>query len=54
MTLDELGPRVCIMGPPCSGKSTLADAIARSRGQEAVHLDRLHHLPGTDWVPRPA
>lgn len=53
MTLDDLGPRICILGPSGSGKSTLAVAIAQSRGMEAVHLDRLHHLPNTDWVPRP-
>lgn len=53
MTLDELGPRICILGPSGSGKSTLADAIARARGLPAVHLDRLHHLPHTDWRPRP-
>jgi adenylate kinase family enzyme len=52
--LDELGPRICIMGPSNSGKSTLAEAIARAKGSEVVHLDRLHHLPHTDWVPRPA
>lgn len=54
MTLDDLGERICIMGPSNSGKSTLADAIARSRGLDPVHLDQLHHLPNTDWVPRPA
>lgn len=54
MTLDELGPRICIMGPSNSGKSTLADSIARTQGLEAIHLDQLHHLPHTDWVPRPA
>ena len=54
MTLDELGPRICIMGPSNSGKSTLADAISRARGLGVVHLDQLHHLPHTDWVPRPA
>jgi adenylate kinase family enzyme len=53
MTLDDLGPRIIILGPSNSGKSTLADAIARARGLEAVHLDQLHHLPGTDWVQRP-
>jgi len=53
MTLDDLGPRICIMGPSNSGKSTLAHAIARQRGLEPVHLDRLHHLPHTDWTPRP-
>lgn len=54
MTLDDLGPRLCIMGPSNSGKSTLAVAIGRSRGMEVVHLDRLHHLPDSDWVPRPS
>lgn len=53
MTLDELGPRICILGPSNSGKSTLAQAMARARGLGAVHLDQLHHLPQTDWVPRP-
>jgi adenylate kinase family enzyme len=54
MPLDDFGPRLCIMGPSNSGKSTLAEAISRARGSEAVHLDQLHHLPHTDWVPRPA
>jgi len=53
MTLDELGPRICIMGPSNSGKSTLAEAIGRARGLPAIHLDQLHHLPNTDWQPRP-
>jgi adenylate kinase family enzyme len=54
MTLEDLGPRICIMGPSNSGKSTLAQAISRACGLEAVHLDQLHHLPHSDWVPRPA
>ncbi len=41
------------MGPSNSGKSTLANAIARKTGARAIHLDVLYHLPGTDWVPRP-
>ncbi|QWC57551.1 AAA family ATPase [Erythrobacter sp. 3-20A1M] len=53
MTLDELGTRICIMGPSNSGKSTLAQAIGRARSLEVVHLDQLRHLPHTDWVPRP-
>ena len=53
MTLDDLGPRIIILGPSNSGKSTLAEAVARARGLEAIHLDQLHHLPGTDWVQRP-
>jgi len=53
MTLNELGTRICLMGPSNSGKSTLAEAIGRARNLEVVHLDQLHHLPHTDWVPRP-
>ena len=52
MTLDDLGPRICILGPSNSGKSTLAMAIARSRGLRPVHLDQLRYLPNTDWVAR--
>ncbi len=51
--LETLGPRICIMGPSNSGKSTLAIAIARARGLRAIHLDQLQHLPDTDWTPRP-
>jgi adenylate kinase family enzyme len=54
MTLDELGTRICIMGPSNSGKSTLAEAISRARSLVPIHLDQLHHLPHTDWVARPA
>ncbi|SMH62745.1 P-loop NTPase family protein [Azospirillum agricola] len=53
MTLDELGPRLCILGPSNSGKSTLAVAIGRARGLPPVHLDQLYHRPNTDWQPRP-
>ncbi|MET3722789.1 hypothetical protein [Sphingomonas trueperi] len=51
MTLDDLGPRLCILGPSNSGKSTLAFAIAAARGLPPIHLDQLHHLPHTDWLP---
>jgi adenylate kinase family enzyme len=54
MPLSELGDRICILGPSNSGKSTLAEAIARKSSLKAVHLDQLHHLPHTNWVPRPA
>ena len=49
MGLDGLGRRICILGPSNSGKSTLAVAIGRARGLPVVHLDRLRHLPDTDW-----
>ncbi|MGC1301626.1 MAG: hypothetical protein WA840_04555 [Caulobacteraceae bacterium] len=51
--LQDLGPRICILGPSNSGKSTLAAAIGAVCGLEVIHLDVLHHLPNTDWVPRP-
>ena len=53
LALGELGDRICVMGPSNSGKSTLADAIARKNQTQAIHLDILFHLPGTDWEPRP-
>lgn len=53
MKLSDLGDRICILGPSNSGKSTLADAIARKRGLTPIHLDLLFHLPNTDWVQRP-
>jgi adenylate kinase family enzyme len=54
MTLDDLGTRICIMGPSNSGKSTLATAIGRARGLTPIHLDVLYHRPNTDWKPRPS
>jgi adenylate kinase family enzyme len=53
MQLSELGERICILGPSNSGKSTLAEAIARKRGLTPIHLDQLHHLPHSNWMPRP-
>ncbi|MEZ2347593.1 AAA family ATPase [Terriglobus sp. RCC_193] len=52
--LSELGERICILGPSNSGKSTLAEAIARKSDLKAIHLDQLHHLPHTNWKPRSA
>src|ERR1700712_974446 len=51
--LSQLGERICVMGPSNSGKSTLADAIARKLALRAVHLDQLYHLPKTNWQVRP-
>lgn len=51
--LADLGPRICILGPSNSGKSTLAAAIGDACSLEVIHLDRLYHLPHTDWQPRP-
>ncbi len=52
LSLDDLGSRICIMGPSNSGKSTLAKAIAAKTALPLIHLDQLHHLPGTKWIPR--
>jgi len=52
LSLEALGPRICIIGPSNSGKSTLADAISRKTDLPAVHLDQLHHFPGSHWIPR--
>ncbi|TLU74419.1 hypothetical protein FE263_04335 [Lichenicoccus roseus] len=37
--LDALGPRICIMEPSSSGRSTLATAIRRARRLACVHRD---------------
>lgn len=50
--LAALGRRICIFGPSNAGKSTLAVGLGRRLGVPAIHLDLLHHLPGTDWTPR--
>ena len=52
ISLDDLGPRICIMGPSNSGKSTLAKAMAYKSSLPLIHLDQLHHLPDTKWIPR--
>lgn len=51
--LADFGHRIVVFGPSNSGKSTLAEALSRRLGIPAVHLDQLHHMPHTDWVPRP-
>lgn len=51
--LESFGRRIMICGPSNSGKSTLAVAIGRKLGVDAIHVDRFRHLPNTDWVPRP-
>jgi adenylate kinase family enzyme len=51
--LATFGRRIMICGPSNSGKSTLAAAIGRKLDLPVVHLDRLHHLPRSNWVKRP-
>jgi len=52
-SLESLGTRICVFGPSNSGKSTLSEALSDKLGIPAIHLDQLHHLPNTDWQPRP-
>ncbi len=53
MDLSFLGPRVCVIGPSSSGKSTLAVALGKRLGLPVVHLDQWAHEPGTNWNRRP-
>ena len=53
LPLTDLGPRLCILGPSNSGKSTLALANAEKTDSPVVHLDQLFHQPGTRWQERP-
>src|SRR5882762_504368 len=52
LALNQLGVRVCIIGPSNSGKSTLAERLACKLGTEAIHLDQLAHVPHTNWQRR--
>jgi adenylate kinase family enzyme len=53
MSLDDLGVRICIMGPSNSGKSTLARAMGDAKRLPVVHLDQYRHVPGSQWQLRP-
>ncbi|MCL9666836.1 hypothetical protein L2C91_00265 [Rosenbergiella epipactidis] len=52
VSLDDLGQRICIVGPSKSGKSTLAKAIGLKKSLPIIHLDQLHRQPNSQWVPR--
>ena len=53
LPLHALGERILVIGPSNAGKSTLALALSEKLDLPTVHLDQLHHLPNTDWEPRP-
>lgn len=53
LPLAALGRRIMVLGLTNSGKSTLAAALSGKLDIPAVHLDRLQHLPNTNWEQRP-
>lgn len=53
LPLSALGERIMVLGPSNAGKSTLALALSEKLNLPTVHLDRLQHLPNTDWDARP-
>lgn len=51
--IHDLGPRICVLGPSNSGKSTLAKKLADKLSSPVIHLDQLFHFPNSAWQPRP-
>ncbi len=41
--------RICIIGPSSSGKSTLADRLGEVWNYPVLHMDKIAHIPNTDW-----
>ena len=50
MDINDL-KRVVVIGTSCSGKTTFANHLAQSLGQNAIQLDAVYWLP--EWRPRP-
>ena len=46
----ETGERICVIGCPGTGKSTLAQQLGAALSLPVYHLDRMFWLPG--WVQR--
>lgn len=46
-------PRICVIGPSNSGKSTLANWLGKKLDLKITHLDQLAYAPNTDWKRRP-
>lgn len=52
ISLEELGDRICIIGPSSSGKSTLAHSLAKKLNLSLCYLDQMAHIPHTQWKPK--
>lgn len=50
-SMDNLGQRIIIVGPSCSGKSTLGERLADALRVPFVELDALYWQPR--WTPTP-
>jgi adenylate kinase family enzyme len=51
--LEQLGKRISIIGCSNSGKSTLADALAKKLAIPVYHLDQYAHVVGSNWQRQP-
>jgi adenylate kinase family enzyme len=49
INLEELGNRICIIGCSSSGKSTLANALAKKLEIPVFHLDQYAHIANSNW-----
>lgn len=47
--MEDLGKRICIIGPSSSGKSTLAARLGEILSLPIAHLDTFAHKPNTAW-----
>lgn len=48
-SIDQLGCRICLIGPSNSGKSTLAASLTKKLGFKCYHLDQIAHIPNSNW-----
>lgn len=47
--LEDLGNRICIIGPSSTGKSTLAQNLGNELNLPVCHLDQMAHIPYSNW-----
>lgn len=52
ISIEQLGQKICVIGPVASGKSTLAACLADKIHVKPIHLDQLAFLPNSNWKRR--